>query len=143
MKPVTLILVVLTTALLTACGNSQPSVQEVTIEATDIAYSIHQIEVVAGQPVKLTLKDSGTLDHDFSILEIPLVIDHEAEEMPGHDMSNMTAMGVEPQLHVATTAGTSNTIEFTPTKPGTYEFFCTVAGHKEAGMTGTLVVKEP
>jgi len=143
MKPITLTLVVLAVVLLTACGNSRSNVQELTIEATDIAYSLNQIEVVAGQPVKLTLKDNGSLDHDFSILEIPVVTTGEAETMPGHDMSTMTDMGSGPQLHVAATAGTSNTIEFTPTKPGTYEFFCTVAGHKEAGMIGTLVVKEP
>ena len=32
-------------------------------------------------------------------------------------------------------------LTFTPSKAGTYEFFCTVAGHKEAGMVGTLTVK--
>jgi len=42
-----------------------------------------------------------------------------------------------------TSPGDSATIEFTPTKAGTYEFFCTTAGHKEAGMIGTLVVREP
>jgi uncharacterized cupredoxin-like copper-binding protein len=26
-------------------------------------------------------------------------------------------------------------------KPGTYEYFCNVPGHKEAGMDGTLTVK--
>jgi uncharacterized cupredoxin-like copper-binding protein len=37
----------------------------------------------------------------------------------------------------------TSTLDFTPTKPGTYEFFCTVAGHKDAGMVGTLIVKAP
>jgi uncharacterized cupredoxin-like copper-binding protein len=44
---------------------------------------------------------------------------------------------------VAAAGGQSAMLEFTPSKPGTYEFWCTVAGHKEAGMTGTLVVQAP
>ncbi len=27
------------------------------------------------------------------------------------------------------------------TAPGTYDFYCNVPGHKEAGMVGTLIVK--
>ena len=44
-------------------------------------------------------------------------------------------------MHMAVANGASGTSEFTPTTPGTFTFFCTVAGHKEAGMTGTLTVK--
>jgi uncharacterized cupredoxin-like copper-binding protein len=33
-------------------------------------------------------------------------------------------------------------LEFASTVPGTYEFYCTVVGHKDAGMTGTLIVKQ-
>ncbi|TMW73916.1 plastocyanin/azurin family copper-binding protein [Alteribacter natronophilus] len=34
----------------------------------------------------------------------------------------------------------TSSIIFTPLKTGTYEFFCTIPGHKEAGMRGTLIV---
>ena len=67
-----------------------------------------------------------------------------AEEMPdesaGHDMS---ALGVDPEVHIAPPMGQSLSVEFTPSMPGEYEYFCTVAGHKEVGMVGTLVVKAP
>ena len=58
----------------------------------------------------------------------------------GHDMGGLSE---EPELHMAAAGGQSATLEFTPSKPGTYEFWCTVSGHKEAGMNGTLVVQAP
>lgn len=117
---------------------------ELTLVGTDIAYDTNRLEVAAGQPVKLTLQNDGVLEHDFSIMEIPhtgeVMASEAAEEMAGHDMSNM---GDEPEVHVAAPAGGNNTIEFTPSEPGEYEYWCTVSGHKEAGMKGTLVVTAP
>jgi uncharacterized cupredoxin-like copper-binding protein len=117
---------------------------EVTLIATDIAFDLDQIEVEVGQPVRLTLQNQGVLEHDFSITEMPHAGDvttTEMEgEMAGHDMSNMAE---EPDIHVAAPTDGSNTVEFTPSAPGEYEFFCTVAGHKQAGMVGTLVVNTP
>lgn len=124
-----------------ACG-AGPQIQEVTLDAKDIAYGTNTIEVFAGRPVRLTLTDSGALDHDFAILEIPVVITDPGSAMPGHDMGDMNEAGM-PQLHVAAVAGQSNAIEFTPSRPGAYEFFCSVAGHKTAGMVGQLIVKQP
>ena len=125
--------------ILSACAG--PRVQEFSVTAVDLAFQPTTLEVTAGMPVRLTMINEGALDHDFSILEIPMeTTGATAVAMPGHDMGAMT---VDPQLHMAVTMGMSNTVEFTPTKPGTYEFFCTVAGHKEAGMMGTLVVKAP
>ena len=55
----------------------------------------------------------------------------------------MAGMGTAPMLHVAVGIGSTGTLQFTPSTPGTYQFICTVAGHKEAGMVGTLIVKAP
>jgi len=49
---------------------------------------------------------------------------------------------MEPAVHMGAMAGMSGSVTFVPTQPGTYEFFCAVAGHKEAGMVGTLMVRE-
>jgi uncharacterized cupredoxin-like copper-binding protein len=38
--------------------------------------------------------------------------------------------------------GSELAVEWTaPSRPGSYEFWCAVPGHREAGMTGTIVVK--
>ena len=125
--------------ILGACAG--PRIQEVSLTAVDMAFQPEALEVTAGRPVRLTMVNEGALDHDFSILEMPMeTMGATAVAMPGHDMGAMT---VDPQLHMAVTMGMSNTIEFTPTKPGTYEFFCTVPGHKQAGMVGTMVVNAP
>lgn len=137
--------------LLAACGGSGESAaptarpaKPVTLTATDIAYDVNAIEVAAGQSLRLTLQNDGVLEHDFSIMKMPLNGEVRGDEMEvdmeGHDMSNMSE---EPDVHVAAMAGGSNTISFTPAEPGTYQYQCTVAGHKEAGMVGTLTVTVP
>ncbi len=130
--------------VLAACAG-QPgaaSATAVTLEAKEFAFSPASLEVVAGKPVKLTMQNTGALVHDFSILEIPLEGTAVAAvgTAPAHDMGNESS---EPMVHLAVANGASGMIEFTPTKPGTYTFICAVAGHKEAGMTGTLTVKAP
>lgn len=135
------------TGVLAACSSAETDtvpMAEFMLTATDIAYDANRLEVVAGQPVRVTLRNNGALEHDFSIMEMPHTGDVMAEEaedgMAGHDMSNM---GMDPEIHVASPMGDSLSVEFTPTTPGEYEFFCTVAGHKEAGMVGTLIVTAP
>lgn len=148
MKHSIFLLLALTAVTFIACSPAESATSpvepvELSLIATDIAYDVNRLEVAAGQPVKLTLQNQGVLEHDFSITEMPYAGDvtttEMAEEMPGHDMSNIAE---EPDIHVAAPTDGSNTIEFTPSTPGEYEFYCTVAGHKEAGMVGTLVVKE-
>lgn len=136
-------LLTLAAAVLAACSGSSASAQpvEIMLQASGMTYQPATIEVTAGQPVKLTFQNADALEHDFSIMEIPMeMMGATQEAMPGHDMSGMAD---EPELHVAAMMNQSATLEFTPSKPGTYEFYCTVAGHKDAGMVGTLVVKEP
>jgi uncharacterized cupredoxin-like copper-binding protein len=48
--------------------------------------------------------------------------------------------GIKKVGPTATSAGTSSKITVS-LKPGTYEFYCPVDGHEQAGMKGTLTVK--
>lgn len=38
-------------------------------------------------------------------------------------------------------AGEEETVEFVADKKGTFEFYCSVPGHREAGMKGMLIVE--
>ena len=61
----------------------------------------------------------------------------EHEEGSEHDIKLFAT------LHVHALSDKQVTVTFTPTDPGTYEFYCTIPGHREAGMVGSLVVATP
>lgn len=138
------LLTLLTLALtLTACGAGAPTTQEITITASAMKYSPASLEIKAGQPVRLTFRNNDGVTHDFSVMEFPTTsagVSVTEDAMAG---SHDSQMSVEPQLHVAAVMNGSGTLEFTASQPGTYEFFCTVMGHKAAGMVGTLTVTAP
>lgn len=124
--------------LLTACGGAAKPTTELILDATDFAYSPLSITVPAGEPVLLTLQNSGNLEHDFVIEKIAVKTDviqdssSNAHHAPGSEANY--------DLHFSAQVGEASTIQFTVSEPGTYQFFCSVAGHKEAGMIGELIV---
>lgn len=133
--------------ILAACASGSstemtPEPKAVTLVATDIAYDLEQIEATVGQPIQLTLENQGVLEHDFSIVEIPLSGDvvtiEEPEAMESHEMGHEED---ESDVHIAVPTTDRGTIEFTPAAPGEYAYYCTVSGHREAGMEGVLWVK--
>ena len=142
MRSITL-LAVIGGAVLSACSTG-PTPLEVTMLASEFRFDPATVEVQAGQQVTVMMQNMGTVEHDFVIQEMPMeqaAGDSESEGavMPGHTMDEMA---MEPAVHMGAMAGMSGSVTFVPTKPGTYEFFCAVAGHKEAGMVGTLTVRE-
>jgi uncharacterized cupredoxin-like copper-binding protein len=138
----TTILAVVFTLLLAACGQSQSTVsapQALAVAAKEFAFAPAALTTKAGQPVTISLQNTGAVEHDWSIREIEISGEatSSGDATSGHMMGGM---GDEPKLHVAAGTGGKGTLTFTPSKPGTYEYYCTVAGHKEAGMVGTLTV---
>jgi uncharacterized cupredoxin-like copper-binding protein len=114
--------------------------QKLSVTAKEFAYTPTILEVTSGQLVEISLQNTGAVEHDFSITEIDLAASPTStdEAQSGHMMGGM---GEQPKLHVAAAAGGQGTLTFTPTKPGQYQFYCIVAGHKDAGMAGILTVK--
>jgi len=132
-------IVALAAFVLTACS-APPTPQPVTLAAKNMTFNPSSFEATAGAPVVLTLVNEDALEHDFSILEIPVESVSEPDPVSAEHQMEMGETAVEPVLHVAVQPNETNQLTFTPTKPGTYEFYCTVPGHKEAGMVGTMVV---
>jgi uncharacterized cupredoxin-like copper-binding protein/mono/diheme cytochrome c family protein len=85
-----------------------------TIELQDIKFVPNGFSVPANTPTKITLKNTGATLHNFSI----------------------------DQLNIKQDVQPGETVEITiNAPPGTYQYYCDVPGHKEAGMVGTLTVK--
>jgi len=124
--------------LLTACGGASKPATEVALDASDFAFNVPSITVKAGAPVQLTLKNMGQLEHDFVIEKID--VETKVIKDSGSAEHHMPGMGAENDLHVSAQVGETSVIQFTVAEPGTYQFFCSVAGHKEAGMVGELIV---
>ena len=131
-------IVVAIALLLTACGGTSKTATEITLEATDFAYSIPSMTVTANEPVVLTLKNAGQLEHDFVIEKIN--VQTVAVKDSGSDEHHAHGAEMNYDLHISAQVGETSVLQFTVSELGTYNFFCSVSGHKEAGMTGELIV---
>lgn len=101
----------------------------IAVEMIDIAYSETAITARAGEEITLEFDNTGALEHTFTIDDI------EAEGIPEEYSSDSWDIDVFLQ------AGQTATLTFTPSEAGEYEFYCTIPGHEEAGMVGTLTVQ--
>lgn len=137
-------LVLILVVLLTGCagaGTSQTAATEITVEATDFAYNPVSVTVPAGQPVTLTLNNTGAVEHDFVVDKINVTDVQASDTGPAahHQMGDMPKY----DLHFFAKAGDTAILNFTALEPGTYEIFCSIEGHREAGMIGQLIVLSP
>lgn len=133
------VLLALTVAiLLTACSGTAAPEKEITLDLTDFSYSIPSFTIPAGEPVTVTLVNKGLVEHDFVIEQVDaqmtLLQDSGSEAHQAHGEES------DFDVHASAQVGTTTVIELTILEPGTYQFFCSVEGHREAGMIGELIV---
>ena len=104
-----------------AHAQAAPVSPEAKLVATDLKFTPATIQAKVGQPVKVTFENKGVIEHDITF---------------------PTLKANKPATALKTVAkpGQTTTLEFTPTAAGTYEYVCTIPGHKEAGMKGTVNV---
>jgi nitrite reductase (NO-forming) len=79
------------------------------------AFDRTELRAKAGETVALRLENQDTQSHGFDIDEL--------------------------NIHTLLPAGATSLALFTPSTPGSYTFYCSIPGHREAGMVGTLIVE--
>lgn len=99
-----------------AHGGANPvaaDARHIEVRARSFAFEPNEIRVKAGENIAVVLMAVDGL-HDFTIDELG--------------------------AHVAAEAGKTAIGGLRADKPGRYAFYCSVAGHREAGMQGVLVI---
>lgn len=87
-----------------------------TFSAWDYAFSVTNLSVNRGDNVTLIVTNNGTMAHDLTI-------------------------GAPYHVHIHIMENTTGSGTFAASAAGTFEYSCSVPGHKELGMVGTLTVQ--
>ena len=108
-----------------------PDALVIPVRTTDVSFDPPVLRMPAGRLVRMELTNVGKQDHDVMLHDLPV---RGVRFPPGQHMHGD---------YVAAHASTSKLawVEFIPGAAGTYQVSCSVMGHREAGMTGTLVVE--
>jgi uncharacterized cupredoxin-like copper-binding protein len=156
-RQLTRIGVVLTASLLLfgACGTETPAAdteaptgaplmgavpdRQLTVTFQDIAFAPGELTIAAGEVVELQVANAGVLTHDFTIerIEAEVAMQHEPAQ---HAPAGHAAHGDAAVVHLALAAGDRMVARLRVHEPGEYTFYCAEPGHREAGMSGTLIV---
>ena len=89
--------------------------KEFTVEASEFSFNPSSITVNKGDRVKITFKNVGSAVHNFVIDEL------------GVSTNTLSPGGIE-------------TIEFIADRSGTSAFYCSIPGHRSAGVEGQITV---
>ena len=85
------------------------------VDMVDIAYTQTALTIPANTDVVINLTNKGVLVHNFNVDELNVHSGDYASQQAGSVTINAA--------------------------PGTYQFYCSVPGHKDIGMVGTLTVQ--
>ena len=88
--------------------------REIVITSTEFGFSPSEIAGTVGESVNIVLVNDGSVTHDWSIPELG--------------------------VRIVANPGQQATAGFTLDVAGTYQALCSIPGHAEAGMIGTLEV---
>lgn len=146
--PVAIVLLLLASLLLVACGGGSSSSEstgaaEPTTEESGGGGEENEGGEAGGGGGALAIEAASSglaYASDTATAEAGAVtVDFTNPQSVGHDVAIEDSKGETiGETEVITEGESSTSVEL---EPGTYTFYCTVPGHREAGMEGTLTVK--
>jgi len=116
-------------------GTAKAVKRTIAISMSDaMRFTPNHIDIKRGETVKFTVKNDGTVVHEFVIGTTQENEEHAAMMVKFPNMKH-----AEPyMLHVAPSK--SGEMIWTFNKTGQFDFACLIAGHYQAGMRGTITV---
>ena len=117
--------------LLIACGGEADGERTIAIHYSQFESQV--IEIVAGQPVTITLRNEDPIEHEWIVGTDEVHDAHRVGSEPFHgDLPNEVTLPAYATLET--------TLIFAG--PGEYAFICHLPGHEAYGMVVTLRVVE-
>jgi plastocyanin len=130
---------------LAGCGSSSSTSSSASTRATTPATTAQSTSTTSSAPagaLSLAANSEGQLKYETTSLSAKagkVAIAFTNNSSLSHNVtvetSSGSVVGATPTFQGGSKALTLNL------KPGTYKFYCSVPGHRQAGMEGTLVVK--
>jgi len=113
-------------------ANAEPTVV-LDVSLKNLRFTPNRMEVAAGQTVRINVTNMDGTEHDMLVEGLRI-------EKVGDAMGAHHAGATADMLVVHTMANGNGSITFRTEQKGTYRFYCTLPGHKDAGMVGEMTV---
>ncbi|MEN1970691.1 plastocyanin/azurin family copper-binding protein [Lentibacillus sp. N15] len=102
------------------------------IKTKEYDFLPNNINIKVGETITLSIENTGTVEHDLEVIDFnPENVQQNSSHKHGQDAN---------PIHLHAVPGEKQTVSFTPDEQGVYRFVCTIPGHKESGMLGTMKV---
>lgn len=131
MKRMFLIMTVLLSLTMAACGGASGPSTTIDVTMTDFQFQPSQFTVPAGQEITFKSSNNGAVVHNFVIMKLG------AQAGEFFDEEDVPNVYWETELQPGGTVSTTFTA---PSEPGEYQVICRTQGHIVSGMTAKLTV---
>ena len=108
------------------------------VRMTNFAFTPDVLEVNAGDVLEIAIQNVEPVLHDFTIDQIGA--DVHISYLGGTGQHAHAEAERDADVHFALTEPGSGVVHLRAFEAGEYVFYCSVPGHREAGMEGTLIV---